>query len=1335
MVASINLATVRANFIADVRQFESGIRRMERVQGSLGGQLRRVDQQQQRYNKTAQQFTQSIRSNIIATAAYTVGIEGLRALTTGVVSAYTDWDRQLIAVAKTTGLNRQETQQLSREFERLLTRASALGGPLPVMASDLLRIAEVAGQMRIQGVRDIAAFTETVALLTLTTDLSGDAAANALGKIISLTSATADESLQLGSAITALGNQFRGGEREIIAQAQSIAAATSQYELSARTLLGLSAVFSQSGIQAEATGTVIQRVLQNLANATKAQVTLIANAARISREELDELIATGDRQGQLVAFVRALSSLPETVSAGSAELTRAGFLESIFGESNVRITRVLGVLSRDFGELQRALAVSNDEFDRQRALTEEAEQAAASYSKRLATVFNQLKGQARDLGGSVVPQLTTIAEQFRVIETVALTAGAAFASNFLFRAPAPGRRPGLARSAFAGAARNVIDRSQARDRIERAQRRARDAQNAARAASANALALNVPGQAAARSRLTAQASSAAQQSFIVASPVGRRFARQSQDASGRAFAAQAAAAQASQRATAAAERTSRRAGAVVAGLTRRFSVGAATARVFGGALAFLGGPVGAVFTGITALLAVVTLFPNAASSAAEGTLEFFRSLSSSDSARAALNLAAQARSAEELRDAIETLRAAEEGIGQGGARGGRSGQVARQRALADIRERREEIVQTLALAGDEQALRATEAELAKLQAQVDARPTEFRGRGRARQRVRDDEGDVLRGERDRLQGLVEAARAAATTVPDTIGDLAERVGLELRPLYEVFDEGSVAAREFFDGLRQGADADLRAALFDLAQLTQAGGPQTVQRIAFDQQAQVQARVAALRDERGRVSGQLSTARQELANLEAALADAGQADTETGSAAVAQLEERVGDVRDVVEELEERANAVTRELLATGGGDDRPSPVPAALASLRAQVAEADRAAALSRQEGVDPAEARVILLEIERGLHERIFKLQVERTAEQLRASGVDAERIAAFQLTNDLELERRAILDQQVIAQGRIADIRREVAALDVPGRLDESVLVSDDDVARYQTLVDELAEAETESEQLALGLQTISDADLQGLIAQIAELTQELRIPGALIAEAARNLLLFDENGRESLTGLKIAFEELTLSGIGRFGDELALLVTQGRGEFRELANSIVRDLVRIAFQAVVTQNIIRALNLALGLSGSNLPANAGVPLSAGIAPFVAHDGGRVGSLPPFLHSRLARNERVTVLKLGEEVLTARDPRHVDNIGRWVNGLPKFHEGGVLGGGGGAGRRESRMYFEVLNQGSGPPQQVTDVRQEVRGDKYITQVVLGDLGQRGPIRKAFEGLIRATR
>ena len=372
----------------------------------------------------SQQFTNSLRSSLIATAAYAAGVNAVRLGVQQSVGASIEFERGLISVQKTAGLTSAETVQLGDNFRALVTETSSLGQALPVTRQELTDIATVAGQMNIQGVRNISTFTEAVALLGLTSDLVGAQAANALGRIIATTRATADESLRIASTITALGNEFRGGESEIVAQATFLATQTAAFNLPTEDVLAFSAALTAGGQRVETAGTAFQRLAQNLtdaaAEAASGDFSRLEVIARNLGDEVGTLdervlslrrnITSGDYTAAFLQFLQALRNAgPE--GAG-------GIITGLFGGETppTRLAGTFGFLAANIDEVNRALGRSRGEYQDVIALLEEAGLFAQSYALRLRVVQNQLSDQFLSFGNFVTPTIVNVAENFRTIE-------------------------------------------------------------------------------------------------------------------------------------------------------------------------------------------------------------------------------------------------------------------------------------------------------------------------------------------------------------------------------------------------------------------------------------------------------------------------------------------------------------------------------------------------------------------------------------------------------------------------------------------------------------------------------------------------------------------------------------------------------------------------------------------------------------------------------------------------------------------------------------------------------------------------------------------------------
>ena len=106
-------------------------------------------------------------------------------------------------------------------------------------------------------------------------------------------------------------------------------------------------------------------------------------------------------------------------------------------------------------------------------------------------------------------------------------------------------------------------------------------------------------------------------------------------------------------------------------------------------------------------------------------------------------------------------------------------------------------------------------------------------------------------------------------------------------------------------------------------------------------------------------------------------------------------------------------------------------------------------------------------------------------------------------------------------------------------------------------------------------------------------------------------------------------------------------------------------------------------------------------------------------------------------------EEVLTRGDPRHRYNIGAqttdslraWVRSLPRYHDGGVVGGDGGyrsgGGLGEMNVSINLQNN-SNTNLAVTSVNNEQHGRNFILGVVIDDISRGGAIARSLQATSR---
>ena len=332
------------------------------------------------------------------------GVFTVAALTLGVrtaVRSFADYEDRLIGVGKTTGIAGMELAMLGAEV-RLLAR------DLPVATTELLEIAQAAGQLGVQGTENILRFTRTVGQLGLASNLSGDEAATTLARLLSVTGESVAEVDRLGSVIVRLGNNFAATEREIARAATRVGQTTALYGVNSREAAALGTALRALGIRAELGGTAIGRALAQIdaglrgaADTRRAVENIIGDSADNIEQAFGE-----NATNVFVRFLIGLNRIQEQGGDVAAALADMGL-------SGIESVQVLGTLATRSDLLVDALSQANLEFEENLALTTEAAVAATSFSSQMQLVGNVVDEVAAEFGRVLAPAILDVAQDFR----------------------------------------------------------------------------------------------------------------------------------------------------------------------------------------------------------------------------------------------------------------------------------------------------------------------------------------------------------------------------------------------------------------------------------------------------------------------------------------------------------------------------------------------------------------------------------------------------------------------------------------------------------------------------------------------------------------------------------------------------------------------------------------------------------------------------------------------------------------------------------------------------------------------------------------------------------
>jgi uncharacterized protein YukE len=188
--------------------------------------------------------------------AATLAAATIAGVATAAIVVGSGFESAFAGVKKTVDATDAELEQLEKSIRDMAKN-------MPMTAEEIAGIAEAAGQLGIE-TANIASFTKTMADLGVATNLTSEDAATQFARFANITGMSQNNFDRLGSSVVALGNNLATTESEITAMAMRLAGAGSQVNMSESQILGFAAALSSVGIEAEAGGSALSKVMVNM---------------------------------------------------------------------------------------------------------------------------------------------------------------------------------------------------------------------------------------------------------------------------------------------------------------------------------------------------------------------------------------------------------------------------------------------------------------------------------------------------------------------------------------------------------------------------------------------------------------------------------------------------------------------------------------------------------------------------------------------------------------------------------------------------------------------------------------------------------------------------------------------------------------------------------------------------------------------------------------------------------------------------------------------------------------------------------------------------------------
>lgn len=305
-------------------------------------------------------------------------------------SAAIDFEQGMAGVRRTVGGSEEDIAELGEAFKETSTQ-------MPITTSELASIATTAGQLGIAR-ENVEVFTQVMAMLATTTDLTADNAATMLAQFANITGTTDYE--RLGSVVASLGDSTATTASKIVDMSQGMAAAASIAGMSERDILAIAAAVGSLGIEAAAGSTSMSQLIQRIYKATETGDGLEELAAVAGMTAAQFKAAWGqDAVSALDAFIQGLNDTERNGRSAIVILDELGI-------NNVRQTKAILSLAQAGGLLSSTIEQANTAWKENTALTEKAGIMYGTTQAQITMAQNSFNNLKVAIGDAFTPALS-----------------------------------------------------------------------------------------------------------------------------------------------------------------------------------------------------------------------------------------------------------------------------------------------------------------------------------------------------------------------------------------------------------------------------------------------------------------------------------------------------------------------------------------------------------------------------------------------------------------------------------------------------------------------------------------------------------------------------------------------------------------------------------------------------------------------------------------------------------------------------------------------------------------------------------------------------------------
>lgn len=304
-----------------------------------------------------------------------------------------DFEDAFTGVEKTVDGTEQQMAELKQGIRDMAKE-------IPSTTTEISAVAEAAGQLGIK-TEDILSFTRVMIDLGNSTNLSAEEAASSLAKFANVTKMSANDYDKLGATIVALGNNFATTEADIVEMATRLAATGELAGLSQSQILSLATAMSSVGIEAEAGGSAMSKLLKQIQVAVETGSSDLKDFAKVAGMTTSEFKQAFEKDAvsALTAFISGLNDTKRNGKSAVAILEDMDLKE-------VRLSNTILSLANASDVMTKAVKVGGEAWEDNTALTNEANKRYDTLKSKITIAINKIKDLAITFGNKLTPTLS-----------------------------------------------------------------------------------------------------------------------------------------------------------------------------------------------------------------------------------------------------------------------------------------------------------------------------------------------------------------------------------------------------------------------------------------------------------------------------------------------------------------------------------------------------------------------------------------------------------------------------------------------------------------------------------------------------------------------------------------------------------------------------------------------------------------------------------------------------------------------------------------------------------------------------------------------------------------